>query len=167
MRFFMLLTLLPLAACSFHKPGGTLFQGTGDTTTIESTERLQKSVTLVDIRSGEVLVSIDVPVGKQLTWDIVPGMGKDPVESPDLMRWQIWDLGTRSGSMQNALSVPNAASVRIDIDARQGVAYAEGPPELTPRSDRPVAPEWWRRESGSMPSSRDRPDRYAPIDRAN
>ena len=102
-----------------------------NTTTIESTERVQKSVTLVDIRSGEVLVSIDVPVGKQLTWDIVPGMGKDG-QDPDLMRWQIWDAGTRTGSMQNALSVPNAASVRIDIDVRQDVAYAEAG-QLTPR----------------------------------
>ena len=30
--------------------------------------------------------------------------------------------------MQNALSVPNAASVRIDIDVRQDVAYAEVQP---------------------------------------
>ena len=167
MRLIMLMAVLTFAGCSFHKPGGTLFRGTGDTTTIESTERVQKSVTLVDIRSGEVLVSIDVPIGKQLTWDIVPGMGKDPVETPDLMRWQIWEVGTRTGSMQNALSVPNASSMRVDIDIRQDVAYAEGPTQLTPRSDRPVAPEWWRREAGSMPSSRDRPDRYAPINQNN
>ena len=76
MRLIMLLTILTAAGCSFHKPGGTLFRGTGDTTTIESTERVQKSVTLVDIRSGEILVSIDVPIGKQLTWDIVPGWEK-------------------------------------------------------------------------------------------
>ena len=32
--------------------------------------------------------------------------GKGSVETPDLMRWQIWDVGTRTGSMQNALSRP-------------------------------------------------------------
>ncbi|MEO1371642.1 MAG: hypothetical protein AAFU75_04120, partial [Planctomycetota bacterium] len=57
--------------------------------------------------------------------------------------------------------------VRIDIDVRQDVAYAEGPAQLTPRSDRPVAPDWWRREAGSMPSSRERLDRYAPINQNN
>ena len=87
-------------------------------------------------------------------------MGKDPVETPDLMRWQVWDVGTRSGSMQNALSVPNAASVRIDIDVRQDVAYAEAPP-----NSHHAVTVLLLQNGGDVKLAaclpRDRPDRYA------
>ena len=71
-------------------------------------------------------------------------MGKDPVETPDLMRWQIWDVGTRTGSMQNALSVPNAASVRDDMTSDKMWLM----PKVQPNSRHAVTAPWHRSGGG-------------------
>jgi hypothetical protein len=63
-------------------------------------------VFLKDTRTGEVIWSVDVPVGKQLTLKIQKGMGPKDSMTPDLMLWQIFDQGTSSGVLNSSVAVP-------------------------------------------------------------
>jgi hypothetical protein len=142
-----------LAGC--HTPSGGIMPFTGGSTTYYSTEMMQKTVTLVDLRSGEVLFAIDVPVGKQLTIDFDKEEGDDPVNRPDLMRWEIMEQGTSIGKLDNQMSVPNAASRRVDVTLRHGPAYAGAQPPRPLRSDETAnRPAWWTPEGGPMPEDK-------------
>jgi hypothetical protein len=151
--FVLALSMMFLAAC--HSPRGGAFPRSGGSNTYWSSETTQKTVTLIDLRDGHEFFTIDIPPGKQLTFDFVDGGGDDPVLAPDLMRWQIFDAGTRIGRLRNAMSVPNAASRRVDVFVRQAVEYAEAPPEEFLRvDDREDRPEWWTPRGGPLPQER-------------
>lgn len=107
-----------LAGC--YLPGGGLFNYTGAPATYYSTEHLPKTVTLVDTCTDEAIFSIEIPPGKQLTVDFVEGGGEDRVHTPDLMRYEIFDVGTTFGRLSSSLSVPNAECRRLDVDFREG-----------------------------------------------
>jgi hypothetical protein len=135
-----------------HRPQGAMMAYTGGSHTYFSTEKQPKTVRVIDLRTEEVLFSMDIPAGKQLTMDFVPGEGDDPVYTPDLMRYQVWDIGTETGTLQNSLTVPAAGSRRIDVFMRQGTEFAEASPERVLRADEVGdRPDWWTSEGGEMP----------------
>ncbi|MGI9013645.1 MAG: hypothetical protein ACR2GY_05275 [Phycisphaerales bacterium] len=137
------LVLPCLTAC--HGPGGGLFPYTGASQTLNSTELSPKTMQLVDLRTNEVLFESVIPPGKQLTYDFVKDSGDDPVLTPDLMRWDIFPLGTRTGRLRNTVSVPNAASRKVRWTIRDGVEYQEDPPAYRMRVDRAEGGQqsWW------------------------
>ena len=140
-----------MTAC--HSPSGGFMSHTGGSHTYVSTERMQKTITVIDTRSGEPVFSIDIPVGKQLTMDFDEGMGDDPVNTPDLLRYEIWDAGTRFGRLRNSITVPNASSRIIEVQVRQDVKYAAGSPRRVLRTDEVAdRPSWWTPEGGPMPA---------------
>ena len=147
------LTLIAASGC--YSPGGGLFSSTDGAHTFYSTETMQKSVTLVDLRTNEVVYHIDIPAGKQLTFDFETGEGDDPVNTPDLLRYEIMDVGTKSGKLNNSLTVPNAASRRLDVEVRQRIEVAGGSPTRALRTDEMAdRPDWWTPQGGPMPDDR-------------
>lgn len=138
-----------------HSPGGGIMPHTGGSHTFYSTEAMQKTVTLVDTRSNTVVFSIDIPVGKQLTMDFDSGEGDDPVNTPDLLRYEIMDLGTRIGKLNNSMTVPNAASRRLDVLINSSPQYAAKPAQRPLRTDELAdRPDWWTPEGGPMPEDK-------------
>jgi len=143
---------LSLGAC--HSPRGGIMPSAGGSATYYSTEMRQASVVVIDVRTDEELFVMDIPVGKQLTMSFRSGAGDDPVMRPDLMRWELFDLGTRTGRLHHALTVPNAASRRVDVYFTQGPDYAEAPPEERLRIDEANGrPDWWTPQGGPMPNN--------------
>lgn len=137
-----------------YSPGGGFMSHTGGPQTWTSNEMMQKTITMVDLRSNEVFFTIDIPPGKQLVVDFDEGEGDDPVYTPDLMRYAILDQGTKTGKLRNAMTVPNAASRRVEVTLHRGVQYTTAPPELPLRTDQAAdRPDWWTPEGGPMPES--------------
>ena len=85
-----------------------------------------KTITLIDVRTNEPVWPVDVPVGKQLTMRFYEDKNPDNAITPDNMRWQIQDEGTKFGQMANTTLVPPAEVRRIDVELR---AVPEAPPE--------------------------------------
>ncbi len=144
-------TAFGLAGC-FHAPGGNMLSTPDSSITYESTEHLQKTVMIVDTRTEETVFTMDIPVGKQLTIQFARDRGNDPVNTPDLMYYQVWDIGTRLGQLRNSVTVPNAASRRIDVRVNQEPAYADAPADMPLRVDQ-NQPDWWTSKGGPLPDS--------------
>lgn len=113
-RLFSIFGTLALAGATLlggcYKPGGSGFST--DTFTYPSTSWQPCTITLKDTRTDQAIWSIDVPVGKQLVIDFrkdegIPGSG-----TPDLMRWEIMDIGEQFGELDNSLPVPPAPDGR-------------------------------------------------------
>jgi hypothetical protein len=144
-----------LSGCYAPNNGGGVFSMTGGPCTYYSTETMQKSVTMVDVRTNEMLFSIDLPPGKQLTMVFEEGAGDDPVYRPDLMRYEVFELGTTGGKLHSELTVPNAASRRVDVSVRQQGNYAGPRPRRALRADETAnQPDWWTPRGGPMPNER-------------
>ncbi len=138
-----------------HRPHGAMMSYTGASHTYYSTEMQPKTVRLVDLRTDEVIFSLDIPPGKQLTLDFVDGEGDDPTYSPDLMRYQVFDLGTTMGKLRNSLTVPAATSRRLDMFVRQGPEYVTAAPERQLRTDElEDRPQWWTPAGGELPEDK-------------
>jgi hypothetical protein len=138
-----------------YSPGGGMFSSTAGPSTFYSTESMQKSVTLVDLRTDQVVLHIDIPPGKQLTLDFDAGDGDDPVNTPDLLRYEVMELGTKSGKLNNSLTVPNAASRRLDVSVRQRIEAAGDSGARALRTDQMAdRPDWWTPQGGPMPDDR-------------
>jgi hypothetical protein len=151
-RLFRLAGLGLLAVAGCHNPQGGIMPYTGGTSTYYSTETYPCTVTLVDTRTGETFFTLEIPVGKQLTLDFKKGEGDDPVNTPDLMRYEVWPIGTSVGTLRNALTVPDQWSRRIDVNYRRAPEYAPRPPEEELRIDS-MRPDWWSPLGGSMPAN--------------
>jgi len=138
-----------LSGCYY--PGGGLFSSTGGPQTYLSTEALQKSVTMLDLRTGEVFFSIDIPPGKQLVIDFERGKGDDPVYTPDLLMYDVFDAGTKTGSLGNSMTVPPAAARRIEMNVVQAPAFRPGDDGATASpGEISSAPAWWTPEGGPI-----------------
>jgi hypothetical protein len=129
-----------------------MFSGPDSSITYNSTEQLQKTITIVDTRTEEPLFTMEIPVGKQLTIQFAADRGDDPVNTPDMMYYQLWDDGRMLGQLRNALTVPNAASRRIDVRVNQEPLFAEAPPDMPLRVDQ-QQPDWWSPKGGPVPES--------------
>ena len=148
---------LCMAACTIsgcYSPGGGFMSASGGPQTYVSTEVMQKTITMVDTRTGKVFFGpLDVPPGKQLVIDFDKGEGDDPVNTPDLLHWEILDAGTSGGKLHNAMSVPNGPSRKIDVTLNRNVKYApENAQYRSLRTDEiNDRPDWWTPEGGPVP----------------
>lgn len=141
---------LPLSGC--HSPRGGMFPNSGGSMTYVSTETRQMSISVVDLRTDEEVFVMQIPPGRQLTMDFRGGGGDDPVLTPDLMRWELFEAGQQTGRLKNALTVPNAASRRIDVFVNQGIEWQQAPPEERLRTDELAdRPDWWTPRGGELP----------------
>lgn len=143
-----------LPAC--HSPKGGIMPSSTGSYTYYSTETQPKSVRIVDMRSDETVFAINIPADKQLTFDFIPGKGDDPVETPDLMKWEVLPLGTMTGTLRNSMTVPNAASRKIIVELRDDFEYAEAPHERPKRINGNDDGEgenavWWSPQGGPIP----------------
>src|SRR5947207_5919826 len=84
-----------------------------DEHTYYSTSWQPKTVYLKDTRTGEVIWSVDVPVGKQLTVKMEKGMGTKDGMTPDLMVWDIFDQGKTAGVLNNSVPVPGGTDKQL------------------------------------------------------
>jgi hypothetical protein len=142
--------LAGLTGC--HRPHGALIGYTGGSQTYFSTETQPKSVRLVDVRSGETVFAMDIPPGKQLSLKFVEGGGDDPVYTPDSMLYQVFDLGTETGKLRNAMNVPGRFGRRLDVTLRQGPEYVTPAPDRVLRTDEMEdRPDWWTPKGGELP----------------
>jgi hypothetical protein len=149
----MLSAAAALAGC--HSPKGGMMPFTGGSTTYQSTERSPKSVRLVDTRTSEVVFEMDIPVGKELTLDFQKGKGDDPVRTPDLMRYQLFDIGTIIGRLRNSMTVPNAQCRRLEMWIREAPEWASPPPGEELRVDQVKSRQaWWTPQGGPMPAQK-------------
>jgi len=149
----ILATLAFATGC--HTPSGGWMPYTGGSSTYYSTETSPKTVTIVNLTTNEEVFSLDIPAGKQLTFDFVSEAGDDEVYRPDLMRYAVWDIGTTMGKLNRSLTVPNAASRRIDVAIRSGYEYAPAEPGRELRSDEiSDRADWWTPQGGEMPVNR-------------
>ncbi|MCP3904286.1 MAG: hypothetical protein GY715_11700 [Planctomycetes bacterium] len=144
--------LVTLATPACHRPQGALMARTGSSQTYASYETLPKTVKITDLRNGEVVFAMDIPVGKQLSLDFLDGEGADPVYAPDLMRYQVFDYGTTTGKLRSMLSVPAASSRRIEVTIRPAPEYAAAASDRVLRTDETGnRPDWWTAEGGELP----------------
>ena len=142
---------LVLPAC--HRPHGAMIPWSGGSHTYWSTETQPKTVRLVDLRTDEVLFNIDIPPGKQLVIDFLSGEGDDPVYTPDLMRYEVMDLGNEFGKLRSAMSIPAAPSRRLEMSIRQGPEYVTAAPDRVLRTDElGDRPDWWTPRGGQLPN---------------
>jgi len=145
-----LAAILALAGC--HSPKGGWMPYTGGSTTYYSTETQPKTVTLLDVRSGEILWQMEIPPGKQLTLSFDKGGGDDPAHTPDLMRWQLYEIGTSFGRLRNSITVPPANCLSLEVDVRPGPEYVAEGPEKRLRTDQLIdRPEYWTPVGGPLP----------------
>ena len=84
-----------------------------------------KTVELVDTRTGETLWSVDVPVGQQLAVRFYPDREKDNAYTPDLMRWDLMEAGTRFRRLENSMLVPASNARRLDMSLRTAPEFPE------------------------------------------
>ena len=126
------LLLLPFALIGCYTPQGGLLPSSIGALTYYSTAEEPKSVSLIDLRNGDNVFEMKIPVGKQLVIQFYDGSGDDPVYTPDLMKYQIFDIGTQVGALQNSITVPDAYSRRIDVFMRAGDRYE------APEANRPL-----------------------------
>lgn len=152
------LSLLLPVGCDLYKPGGNpWFDGPTSPTTWNSTEHSPKTITIMDTRSGERVFLMEIPVGKKLVIDFEEGGGDDTVQTPDLMRWEVFNHDIGRGALNNAMTVPNATCRRIDVRMRPGTEYAQPEPDRTLRVDElQDRPDWWTPEGGEI-------DTYDPL----
>ncbi|MHC4082860.1 MAG: hypothetical protein ACYS15_16455 [Planctomycetota bacterium] len=142
-----------LAGC--YSPSGGLIKRRHAANTYYSTESYPATVTIVDTRTEEPFFTIEIPPGKQLTVDFQEGKGDDPVLTPDLMVYQIFDLGTSMGKLRNSVTVPHSYNRRIDVDYRPGPEAAPPSPDQPLRSDELAdRPDWWTPEGGPRPEDK-------------
>jgi hypothetical protein len=142
--------LVALQGC--YTSSGGMMPSSGGPQTYISTETMQKTVRMVDVRTGKEFFVCDIPPGMQLVIDFDDAHGDDSVGHPDLMRYEVMPQDRHMGKLANSMSVPDAPSRRIDLYVNQGIDYAQVPPQRTLRTDEMKdRPDWWTAEGGEMP----------------
>ena len=76
-----------------------------DRYTYKSTPTQPKTITLVDIRTGEQIWSYDIPVGKRLSLQFVDDK-LDDTWRPSVMRWDVAPGDSLFGELKNQIAVP-------------------------------------------------------------
>ena len=103
-----------LSGCYY--PGGARYSGGPETH--YSTATAPRTVTLYDARTGEVIWTVDIPVGQQLVLGWQKGSGPNEFY-PDELVWGVMELGRRGGKRENRLPVPPADSRRFEWTIRE------------------------------------------------
>jgi hypothetical protein len=122
-----------IAGCYYEGGAGVSL----DEHTFYSSSWQPKTVYLQDTRTKEVIWTVDIPVGKQLTVKIEKGAGAKDSMVPDRLLWQIFDQGTHSGVLNNSVTVPGGDDKQLSWKLRpapelpedSGGAHKETPKE--------------------------------------
>jgi len=67
---------------------------------------------------GTPFFIMEIPPGKQLTFNFEADGGDDPVSRPARMMYSLWKKGTQTGTLENILSCPSAACRKIVVSYR-------------------------------------------------
>lgn len=86
-----------------------------------------KTISIVDTRTGEVVISFDIPVGQQLTINFEDKEVNADKYMSGMMKWAMQPAGDRHGSLRNRVDVPPPSARRIDMEIRQGPEIAAPP----------------------------------------
>ncbi len=150
-----IVALASLGGC--YSPDGGLAPSTGRGWTYISTPMKPISVAVVDTRTQEAFFAMDIPPGKQLTFNIVEGGGDDPVYTPNRLVYSIFEPGTQIGTLDNQLTAPPMSCVRIDVSIRPAPEWPEADPEVRLRTDQMAdRPPYFTPAGGALPSANDR-----------
>ncbi|MFG0328610.1 MAG: hypothetical protein ACF8PN_01820 [Phycisphaerales bacterium] len=91
-----------------------------------STTNQPLTLTLVDIRSGEELWTMDIPVNHKLVTRFRRGGGDDPINRPDRLDYELMDLRHRTGGLNSSISVPASHARRWESSVRPAPEYPPG-----------------------------------------
>lgn len=119
--------LATASACGLvtHRPGGNM--RSNDRHVYESTPYEPYTLELMDLRTGEAMWKVDVPVGRKAVIAFYPGRIDDAGSGyPDMMRWEIYDTKQGVNTLRSAIAVPPAHLRRIDVSLRD---IPEFPPD--------------------------------------
>jgi len=112
-----------VAGC--YSTSGGFMPHTGGGFTYESTSMLPTTVTVLntcersrDHPNGTPFFIMEIPPGKQLTFNFEETGGDDPMLRPSRMTYSLWKAGTQSGKLENVLSCPAPACRRIEVSYR-------------------------------------------------
>jgi hypothetical protein len=118
-----------LAACAtvagcYSTSGGYLPHTDGGFT-YESTQMRPTTISVLNIcerteahPDGTPFFIMEIPPGKQLTFNFDEEGGDDPVNRPARMMYSLWKIGTQTGSLDNIMSCPGKACRKIVVDYR-------------------------------------------------
>jgi hypothetical protein len=126
-----LLTTVMLSSC-YSTSGGVMSQTGGGFTYIStSAQPLTVSVLNTCERSqmhpnGTPFFIMEIPPGKQLTFNFEETGGDDPALRPARMMYAVWDAETSTGSLGSVLSCSPAACRKIEL------AYRPAPEQRRP-----------------------------------
>ncbi len=151
-RTLLVITSTTLLLVGCYNPRGAFYPYVGQAVTYWSTEMKPTTITIIDTRTMEPFFTVEIPVGKQLVIDFKEGEGDDDVLTPDLMRYEIFKVGKTTGTLHNAITVPNQFSRRIDVNYRPAPEYAQAPADRQDRVDKDKT-DWWSSEGGSKPAN--------------
>jgi hypothetical protein len=144
---------LVLAGC--YSPSGGFIKRKKAAATYYSTPAYPATVTIVDTRTEEPFFTVEIPPGQELVIDFQEGKGDDDTLTPDLMIYELFELGTSTGRLRNSVTVPDSFSRRIDVEYREGPEAEPQSPDRPPRSDELAdRPDWWTPEGGEKPDDR-------------
>lgn len=125
--------LLALSACGPTSPYRPFFDEGGSGASIDEFTYVSrpyeaKTISVIDTRTQEVVFSMDVPVGQQLTVNFEDMEKNKDKYMSGIMKWAVMPAGNRYGTLRNRVDVPPPHSRRIDVDIRQGPEVATEPP---------------------------------------
>lgn len=103
-----------------------------DQFTYESTPTLPITVNVIDIRTEEVVWTMDVPVGRKVTLRFYPEKSEGYEDFPDLMKWEVQGNEDFAGILRSSTTVPDRWSRRIDVSLREVPEFYPG---AIPRAD--------------------------------
>ncbi|MFO0783695.1 MAG: hypothetical protein U0636_08410 [Phycisphaerales bacterium] len=118
-----LLVSLGLSGC--YTTSGGYYPHTGGGFTYISTSSLPVTVAVINVcerdenhPNGTPFFIMEIPPGKQLTFNFEESGGDDQAKRPSRMMYSVWVADTMTGSLENQLSCPPAACRRIDVSYR-------------------------------------------------
>ena len=119
------LVALSAAIAGCYSTSGGFMPHTGGGFTYESTSLLPTTVTVMnacerspDHPNGTPFFIMEIPPGKQLTFNFDAEGGDDPANRPARMMYSLWKIGTQTGSLDNIMSCPGKACRKIVVDYR-------------------------------------------------
>jgi len=137
-----------------YAPDGGFMAASGRGFTYQSTSMQPLTISVIDTRTEEPFFTMEIPPGKQLTFNFKSGGGDDPVYTPDRMVYAVWDNGEMIGHLDNQLTCPNASCRRIDVEIRKGPVWPEPDPAVRLRTDQAAdRPAYATDKGGPIPDA--------------
>jgi hypothetical protein len=82
---------------------------------------------------------MEIPPGKQLTFNFEEDGGDHPTERPARMAYSLWDRGTQTGKLENVLSCPPASCRKIEVSYRPAPEQPKPDEQVGSDAAQPVA----------------------------